>query len=403
MLGPNEPAAFTIAIPDDARAGQRVERHRRLSHAAGQPDRGAGAPDPGALRLLRADLVHDLPAGHGAAVLPVAPGRGPQADRAQPRDAREGLRAADRLRVQAEGLRVVRRGPGPRGADRLRPAGVHRTWPRCTTWTRRCSSARAQWLLGARDGKGGFKRERRALHTWIADPGLLQRLHHLGAAGGGRAGGLADARRSRRSRRPRRRARTATSSRSAPTWPGSAGDKDAAKTLARQAGRRSRPRTGYVDGGDDHHRRQRRRGAADRDHRAGDAGLAARPGLRGAVEKGIKWLADVCKAGRYGSTQSTVLALRAILAYDAARAKPKAPGHGAAHRGRPPGRQRGRLRRRDTQGAIKLTDIAELLEPGEHTVELAMTGGSEMPCSLAVQLLQREAGLERAVQGGHHA
>ena len=28
------------------------------------------------------------------------------------------------------------------------------------------------------------------------------------------------------------------------------------------------------------------------------------------VENGIRWLADNCKAGRFGSTQSTVLALR---------------------------------------------------------------------------------------------
>src|SRR6185369_8979529 len=26
-----------------------------------------------------------------------------------------------------------------------------------------------EWLLATRDGKGGFKRERRALHTWIED------------------------------------------------------------------------------------------------------------------------------------------------------------------------------------------------------------------------------------------
>ena len=39
-----------------------------------------------------------------------------------------------------------------------------------------------------------------------------------------------------------------------------------------------------------------------------------------------KWLAESCKGGRYGSTQSTVLALKAIVAYDKARAKPKAAG-----------------------------------------------------------------------------
>ena len=39
-----------------------------------------------------------------------------------------------------------------------------------------------------------------------------------------------------------------------------------------------------------------------------------------------QFLADYCKAGRYGSTQATVLALRAIVTYDKLRARPKAPG-----------------------------------------------------------------------------
>ena len=50
------------------------------------------------------------------------------------------------------------------------------------------------------------------------------------------------------------------------------------------------------------------------------------PAYAGQVEKAMKWLAESCKAGRFGSTQSTVLALRAILAYDAARARPEAAG-----------------------------------------------------------------------------
>jgi hypothetical protein len=44
------------------------------------------------------------------------------------------------------------------------------------------------------------------------------------------------------------------------------------------------------------------------------------------VERGMKFLAEACKAGRFGSTQSTVLALRAITEYDRAHAKPLAPG-----------------------------------------------------------------------------
>src|SRR6185369_12729203 len=44
------------------------------------------------------------------------------------------------------------------------------------------------------------------------------------------------------------------------------------------------------------------------------------------VERAMKWIIDANKSGRFGSTQSTVLALRSIVAYDSAHARPKAPG-----------------------------------------------------------------------------
>src|SRR5205823_8838252 len=34
------------------------------------------------------------------------------------------------------------------------------------------------------------------------------------------------------------------------------------------------------------------------------------PNFAGNVEKSMKWLCETCKAGRFGSTQSTILALR---------------------------------------------------------------------------------------------
>ena len=107
------------------------------------------------------------------------------------------------------------------------------------------------------------------------------------------------------------------------------------------------------------------------------------PSYTAAVERGIRYLADSCKAGRYGSTQSTVLALRAIVAYDQARARPKAPGHARIHvDGQPVGNAV--AFDATTQGAIKLPEISELLDAGEHTIELKMDGGSSMPFSLAI-------------------
>jgi uncharacterized protein YfaS (alpha-2-macroglobulin family) len=44
------------------------------------------------------------------------------------------------------------------------------------------------------------------------------------------------------------------------------------------------------------------------------------------IQSAVKFLAESCKGGRFGSTQSTVLALKAITAYDTANAHPKAPG-----------------------------------------------------------------------------
>ncbi len=107
------------------------------------------------------------------------------------------------------------------------------------------------------------------------------------------------------------------------------------------------------------------------------------PAYAGAVEKAMKFVAENCKAGRFGSTQSTVLALRAIVTYDKLRARPKAPGAVRIYVDGQPVGDAARFDK-DTQGAIKLPDIAELLTPGKHTLELRMEGGAAMPYSLAV-------------------
>ncbi|MCA9267306.1 MAG: hypothetical protein KDA41_02495, partial [Planctomycetales bacterium] len=100
------------------------------------------------------------------------------------------------------------------------------------------------------------------------------------------------------------------------------------------------------------------------------------------VEKSVKFLAESCKAGRFGSTQSTVLALKAIVAYDQSRAKPKADGQlQLVVDGKPIGDPQKFTK--DTQGAIELPAFAHLLTPGKHTVEVQMTGGSQMPLSFA--------------------
>jgi alpha-2-macroglobulin-like protein len=98
------------------------------------------------------------------------------------------------------------------------------------------------------------------------------------------------------------------------------------------------------------------------------------------VEKGIQYLAEQCKGGRFGSTQSTLLALKAIVAYDQSRAKPKAPGRlqliidGRAV-GEPVAFDE------QTHGAISLPKLS-VPAAGKHTVEVRMDGGSPMPHSV---------------------
>ena len=101
------------------------------------------------------------------------------------------------------------------------------------------------------------------------------------------------------------------------------------------------------------------------------------------VEQSIKWLFERSKSGRFGSTQSTILALKAINAYDAARAVPKQPGsvqlyvNGNAF-GQPVAFNE------TSKGAIELPDFSSELTTGQHQVELRMADGSKMPFALEV-------------------
>jgi hypothetical protein len=102
------------------------------------------------------------------------------------------------------------------------------------------------------------------------------------------------------------------------------------------------------------------------------------------VERGIRWIVSTNKNGRFGSTQSTILALRAVVLYDAAHARPKAPGRlvlqldGKAI-GEPVGFSV------DTQGSITLPQLPGELGPGRHSLVLRMEDGSRMPFSMNVK------------------
>jgi len=108
------------------------------------------------------------------------------------------------------------------------------------------------------------------------------------------------------------------------------------------------------------------------------------PAYAANVEKSLRWIVESNKNGRFASTQSTILALRAIVAYDAAHARPKAPGRilltvDGKTLGAP------MAFTADTQGALILPEFANELSAGKHSVMIRMEGGSSMPFSMSVK------------------
>jgi hypothetical protein len=108
------------------------------------------------------------------------------------------------------------------------------------------------------------------------------------------------------------------------------------------------------------------------------------PSYAANVEKGLKWIVESNKSGRFGSTQSTILALRSIVAYDAAHARPKAPGRIVLTvDGKTVGAPL--TFTANTQGALILPAFDGELGVGKHTAALRMEDGSNMPFSISVK------------------
>ncbi|VAW62361.1 hypothetical protein MNBD_GAMMA10-173, partial [hydrothermal vent metagenome] len=101
------------------------------------------------------------------------------------------------------------------------------------------------------------------------------------------------------------------------------------------------------------------------------------------VEVSMRWLFEQSKAGRFGSTQSTVLALKAINVYDAARAKPEQAGSVQLFIDDRPFAAPAAFEK-DTKGAIELADFSAALSFGQHTIGLKMSDGSKMPFALEI-------------------
>jgi uncharacterized protein YfaS (alpha-2-macroglobulin family) len=237
-----------------------------------------------------------------------------------------------------------------------------------------------KWFLDQRDGKGGFARQTHTLHTWLPDPEVANTYNTWALYEAGMDGDFATE--VKWVREAAERTENTYVIALAANVLAAAGDEEAsARLLDKLAGRQQTD--GSLSGAT-----VSVVGSGGEALQVETTALAVVAWLLDEhyaeqVEKGIQFLAECCKAGRFGSTQSTVLALRAITAYDRARAKPEAAGElqllvdGEAV-GEPVAFTP------DTQGAIELPDFTKYLTPGRHTVEVHMTGGSKMPFSLAV-------------------
>ncbi|HEX3358048.1 MAG TPA: alpha-2-macroglobulin family protein, partial [Tepidisphaeraceae bacterium] len=235
------------------------------------------------------------------------------------------------------------------------------------------------WLLARRDGKGGYSHERRSLHTWIADPGCANGYCTWALLECGEKNLDVEVK--------WMKDRAQTDDNSYVTALAAnvlylAGDKEAARMLMDRLAQKQ-DKDGHVLGA-----KMTVVGSGGESLEIETTALATlawlrEPSFAGNVEKGIRFLADSCEAGRYGSTQSTVLALRAIVAYDKARAHPaaagkiqlvldgKAVGEAIAFNS-------------ETRGAIQLPGIAGQLSPGKHEIELKMSDGASLPYAMAV-------------------
>ncbi len=105
------------------------------------------------------------------------------------------------------------------------------------------------------------------------------------------------------------------------------------------------------------------------------------------IEVSMKWLFEQSKAGRFGSTQSTALALKVINIYDALSATPKQAGSVQLFvDDRPFGAPV--VFEKDTKGVIALPDFSAAIMPvatsSSHSTGLKMTKGSKMPFALEI-------------------
>jgi hypothetical protein len=100
--------------------------------------------------------------------------------------------------------------------------------------------------------------------------------------------------------------------------------------------------------------------------------------------KSLRWMVESNKNGRFGSTQSTILALRAIVPTTLHTRGRRPPAEFSSFLMASLSVCRWRSQP-ETQGAITLPEFTQGLGPGKHTLVLRMEEGSSMPYSMSVK------------------
>ena len=237
------------------------------------------------------------------------------------------------------------------------------------------------WLLKQRDGKGGFERKRRALHTWIEDKDTSDAFITWALVSTGEKNLTAEVKRVKEAGLSSKNSYvTAVAANVAQL----SGDAATAGVMLKKLAALQDDK-GFVQGGT-----QSIVGSTGKSLAIETTSFATLAWLRaggdftGNVEKAIKGLAAASTDGSYGATQSTVLALRTVLEYDRVRSAGRKPG---SVKLLVDGKPLGAAVKYDatTQSALMLTDASELMSPGEHTLELVQEGGGQLPWSIAVK------------------
>jgi len=158
------------------------------------------------------------------------------------------------------------------------------------------------WLVSREDGKGGFQRNAKSLDSFGGAPELTTNAYIVCSLMQAGQTGL-----DREIAAVREASKTSKDSyvlALAANICQLANDTDSAKffmnALAKKQGKDAAWR------GRDEHHALGRAGAGDRDDGAGDGAWMKDKDFAGNSQGGMKFLADSCKAGRFGSTQSTI-------------------------------------------------------------------------------------------------